>query len=408
MSSPRQGASGLPRSSARNIAGACALGFAVTWHVTSIGAVAQPVADHYGIALAAVGLFATVLFLAELVAMVPAGRLMDRIGPWHVGMLALLFTTAGNALGLLVDGVVPALAFRALVGVGVGTGFIAGAAYVQSVSGTALAQGVYGGVSLSAGGLAVAVVPALHNALDWRGPLITGTVVSLIGIAAFAPAARPTGARHAGGASSYGTLLFDRRLLRFAAVHASSFGLAIVLSNWVVTVLERRGNLGVETAGVIGGLILVMGVVGRPLGGLLSHRRPGSARSVLLVAIAAGTIGTLLIGLGRPPVLPVIGASLVGLAAGLPFALVLAGVARIYPREPGTAFGAVNSYAQMTIIIGTPLLGLGFSLPGDGLVGFAVVALLWALTALVLPRAKLLEPGGQPQPGLEVAPASSI
>ena len=32
--------------------------------------------------------------------------------------------------------------------------------------------------------------------------------------------------------------------------------------------------------------------------------------------------------------------------------------------------------AAVTILVGTPLLGLTFSLPGDGRIGFAVVAAL--------------------------------
>jgi hypothetical protein len=45
--------------------------------------------------------------------------------------------------------------------------------------------------------------------------------------------------------------------------------------------------------------------------------------------------------------------------------------------------------AAVTILVGTPLLGLTFSLPGDGRIGFAVVAALCLATTLVraTPRA---------------------
>jgi hypothetical protein len=39
--------------------------------------------------------------------------------------------------------------------------------------------------------------------------------------------------------------------------------------------------------------------------------------------------------------------------------------------------------AALTILVGTPLLGLAFSLPGDGRIGFLVVAVLCGATALV-------------------------
>ena len=73
-----------------------------------------------------------------------------------------------------------------------------------------------------------------------------------------------------------------------------------------------------------------------------------------------------------------------GLAAGIPFASAFAGAARMRPDAPGAAVGLVNMIAAVTILVGTPLLGLSFSLPGDGRVGFAVVAVLWAATALAV------------------------
>jgi hypothetical protein len=40
----------------------------------------------------------------------------------------------------------------------------------------------------------------------------------------------------------------------------------------------------------------------------------------------------------------------------------------------------------VTILVGTPLAGLTFSLPGNGRIGFLVIAVLWAATALAVPR----------------------
>jgi hypothetical protein len=43
---------------------------------------------------------------------------------------------------------------------------------------------------------------------------------------------------------------------------------------------------------------------------------------------------------------------------------------------PRTAVGFVNAVATRAIVAGTPLIGLPFSLPGDGRIGFAVLAAL--------------------------------
>jgi hypothetical protein len=50
----------------------------------------------------------------------------------------------------------------------------------------------------------------------------------------------------------------------------------------------------------------------------------------------------------------------------------------------------VNTAANLVVLVGTPLLGLGFSLPGDGRLGFAGLALLWAAALALLPSRSAL------------------
>jgi predicted MFS family arabinose efflux permease len=114
----------------------------------------------------------------------------------------------------------------------------------------------------------------------------------------------------------------------------------------------------------------------RPLGGRLIDR-PLLIRASFAVAAA----GTVLLLAARPFAVAVAGAAIVGIAAGVPFAPAFAGAARLRPDAPGAAVGLVNMVAAVTILVGTPLLGLSFSLPGNGRIGFAVVALLCAATA---------------------------
>ena len=80
--------------------------------------------------------------------------------------------------------------------------------------------------------------------------------------------------------------------------------------------------------------------------------------------------------------------ALAGIAAGFPFAPAFAGAQRIRPDAPAAAVGAVNMAAAVTILVGTPLLGLSFSLPGDGRIGFLVVAAAWAASAAVVRKAR--------------------
>jgi MFS family permease len=164
-------------------------------------------------------------------------------------------------------------------------------------------------------------------------------------------------------------------------MHAASFGLSVVLGNWVVTLLERHAGASSGVAGAIGALVLILGVITRPLGGRFYGRT-----AVVRASFVLGGLGAALLAVATPLPVAVVAAALAGLAAGIPFAPSFTGAARLRPDAPGAAVGVVNMVAAVTILVGTPLVGLTFSLPGDGRIGFLVVAALWAATAAAVPR----------------------
>ena len=104
----------------------------------------------------------------------------------------------------------------------------------------------------------------------------------------------------------------------------------------------------------------------------------------------AGAAGTLALLSAEPVWLAVAGALLVGLGAGVPFSPAFTGAAVSRPDAPAAAVGLVNTAANLVVLVGTPLVGLSFSLPGDGRLGFAAVALLWLAALAVLPSARAL------------------
>ena len=79
-----------------------------------------------------------------------------------------------------------------------------------------------------------------------------------------------------------------------------------------------------------------------------------------------------------------LGAFVLGLMAGLPFAVIFAAAQRLRPDAPGAAIALVNACAVLTILVGTPLAGLAFELPSDGRIAFAVIAALAAAALLPL------------------------
>jgi MFS family permease len=372
--------------SARALAGGSAVGFAAGWNIADTGAIAGELSDAYGVGLGVVGLFTAVLFLVHMLMQLPAGRLGDRFGAARICGVGLAVMIGCNALASIAPDVRLALAARALMGVGTALGFIGGSDLVRATGGTPLAQGLYGGLATAGGGVALAVVPALEPSLAWRTPFASAIGVALGAGALLAAAPHPgRRPRTAGTRVPVLALAADERMLALSAVFAASFGLSVVIGNWVVTLLERSTELSTGTAGAVGAATLVLGVVSRPLGGWILHHRPDRARAALVTAALTGAVGTAALAAGSAA-LALVGACLVGLAAGIPFALAFTGAARLHAGAPATAIGFVNATGAGTILAGTALVGLAFAGGGERL-AFLAIGALWAGSALLVPRA---------------------
>lgn len=182
------------------------------------------------------------------------------------------------------------------------------------------------------------------------------------------------------------------RLYRLCVLYMASFGLSVVLGNWVVPLLTNAGGYSERLAGAVGSLILAAAVVSRPLGGWIARTHPRHLKATLAASFVASAIGTLILTAAGPPAVSALGALLLGLAAGIPFAASFGAAARVRPDAPAAAIAVVNMAANLVIVVGTPLVGLTFSLPGDGQIGFAVTGAVWLAAVLVLPAIRELEP----------------
>ncbi len=373
------------------------LGLAIGWNVSNLGAVAERLADDYGVALGTVGLFTTATFLVHALLQIPAGRVIDARGARRMGFVALGFLLAANAAALVQPEPALAVTARALAGVGTALGFLAGLDFIRGHGGSTFAQGLYGGAALAGGGLALAVVPQLDDSLGWRAPFVSALAVGIAATAALAASPgderpRAPAARQPGVGALSTSILRDPRLYRLCVVFAASFGLAVVVGNWVVTLLEHSGGYRQAVAGVIGSLVLLAGIVGRPLGGWLAHRAPAQTRPLIAGCFVASAVGTVLLVVAGPLPVTVLGALLVGITSGVPFSASFSAAARLRPEAPAAAIGMVNMAANVAIVIGTPLLGFSFSLPSDGRVGFLVVAGLWLAAAAAVSAVRELDP----------------
>ena len=323
----------------------------------------------------------TALFVTHLAAQLPAGRSADRYGSQRVAVVAIAAVVVGNGILLVDAGVELALLGRAVVGVGSGAAFVAGLDLVRAGGGGAALQGLYGGATMAGGGLALMVVPALTDATSWRAAYWSAAILAVVAVV---PTLLASGLPRVGHAGAW--VIRDRTLLPIGVLQAATFGLAVIAGNWVVPLLERQG-VSSTTAGLAGGLVLFVGILTRPVGGLLAGRVSG--RALVAASLAGTSVGALLLALGGPFAISVLGAFVLGLTAGIPFAVIFAAAQRTRPDAPGAAIALVNACAVLTILVGTPLAGLAFELSSDGRLAFAAIAVLGTAALLALRTARL-------------------
>jgi MFS family permease len=377
----------------RGVVAGCALGVASGWNFGNVGAIPSELARAYGVALATIGLLTTAMVATHLVVQIPGGKASDRFGPARAGTVALLAVCMGSGVALAVPDAAVAIAGRAVTGIGTGLAFIAGSALVRESGGSPFAQGLFGGIGLGAGGVALAVVPQLESTAGWRAPFWTALVIAAGALALVAATGTLERSRPARPAAQPGVLL-DRRLYRLAVLYSVSYGLGVVLANWVVELLQRHSSLSDGAAAAVGALTLLLVAVSRPLGGWILRARPQRARLAVGASIVAGAAGALALAAAEPVWLAVAGALLVGLGGGIPFSPAFTGAALTRPDAPAASVAVVNSAANLVVLVGTPLLGLTFAAAGEGRLGFAAIAILWLAALAVLPSARQL--GGRP------------
>lgn len=370
----------------RVVAASGFVAFAAAWNIANVGALADPLADAYGVSLTTIAFFTGILVAAQTVATFPAGAAVDRFGAHTVALGSVVLMCVGNIAALSVPEPSVALAARMVIGVGTGTAWVAGSELVRAANSSSLAQGSYGAIGLAGAGLVVAVLPPLEPYLGWRTPYLSALVIALLaglGLATVRGVRRVPITRRR-WPRPVGTLFRDGRLHRIALLLAMGVGTTILLGNWVVPFLHHAGYSQV-TAGLIGSLILLGGVASRPIGGWIMFRHQRWTRTMLAAALCAGALGTAVVAATPPPILAAAATAVIGLAGGFVFAPSFTGAARARLETPGASLGVAAAVSNTYVIVATPLLGLTFALPGEGQIGFAIAGALWLAPLLAFP-----------------------
>lgn len=364
----------------------CAAGFAFSANYTNHAPVAPVLMAEFHFSQASAGLLTTGIFLTHAAMQIPCGHLADRFGATRVLAWALAVVCAGNLGIALASGYGQLLFWKVFAGFGTGTCFVAGARYIAGLyKGRELhtAQGLYGGSILLGSGFVIFAVPQFLAAFGWRGAFVaTGTVALAVWLLWVLWAPLSHGVAHAPG--SFAGMLRNPQLWLLGVIQMASFGLVVVMGSWLVMFLSGSLGMTPAAAGRTGSLVLLLGILTRPLGGALVPRL--GTRRLLPASMAMTTAGCLLLGAGVDSAV-VVAILLVGTGCGLPYAALFNRAAGLYPGRAGAAMGLVNMLGIGMILLGAPLVGHMADWTGSfrasflALGGFAAAAAVASLAA---------------------------
>jgi len=142
----------------------------------------------------------------------------------------------------------------------------------------------------------------------------------------------------------------------------------------------------------VGSLVLMVGILARPLGGIL--RRHVGLRPLLAASLAMNVAGCFTLSLGSASLrLALIAVLLIGFGCGLPYAAMFSRAGALFRARAGAAMGLVNMLGILMILIGAPLVGRLADLGGNFRLSFVLLGTFSAIACAGVPLVGRDEPG---------------
>jgi MFS family permease len=366
----------------------CIVAFAYSANYTNHAPLAPALMREFGFNQALAGFLTTGIFATHAGMQIPGGSLVDRLGSKRVLLFALAWVALGN-IGMAFAGAYwQLLACKIFTGMGTGVCFVGGARYVHNAAaGPRLhtAQGFFGGSIQLGAGFVILAVPRLYLLAGWRATFLVSAGMALTAAIIWLTAA-PTVTSTSSAPGRFSEMLLAPQLWLLGFVQMATFSISLVVGSWVVVMLTKVLHVPATRAGLIGSLVLLLGIVSRPLGGALRRHmgiRPLFVGSLMMIALGCFVFVFPSISFG-PALMAVI---LIGIGCGLPYAAMFSRAGALFPGRTGAAMGLVNMVGIVMILAGAPLVGHLADLTGTFRASFVALggfALLVCATAVPL------------------------
>jgi hypothetical protein len=221
-------------------------------------------------------------------------------------------------------------------------------------------------------GFAIFVIPQVLTTIGWRGTFIaTGLIAA--GVLVLLLIAVPPQKIIVHSQGGFKDVFRSPQLLLLGLMHMASLGLLIVVGTWIALLLQQNLGLPVTEAGILGSMPLLLGIISRPLGGLVAAST--GARPLLVTSFVMTALGCFLLAAVTSYIPSMVGIVLIGSGCGLPFATLFKRAAALFPGSAGAAMGLVNMMGIAMIVVGAPLAGYAAQLSGSYRLSFGALGL---------------------------------
>jgi nitrate/nitrite transporter NarK len=358
----------------------CLTSVLVAVNYTNYGPLIPSLNSELHISNGQAGLFSTLLFLGLAVAYIPAGILADRYGSRPILLGSSILFVFGELLLPLFPNLFWMLTCRAIVGLGSGAAFVAGARAAASLGKhSSLGQGLYGGSVQVGSGIGLLVTPPLLAWFGWRGAFFVWGLAGISSIVAWLFVNEAKEPREATRAD-VGAGLRSPSIWTLGLSHMGTFGLGNAIAAWIAIYLAHQYGLTLGLAATLGSVALLTGMFFRPLGGILIGRGIVGAIPLLRLGTVFGFLGVLLLALplSFAPLL-IAGMGLIAIGATIPYTSVFNEAAHLRGVSKGIGQALVSVISIPTVLLGPPLIGFLFQQTGSFTPAFGSILLFSAV-----------------------------
>lgn len=301
-------------------------------HRSSLGVMGLAAASHFHATAGIVATFMVLQLAVYALAQLPAGMLLDRMGPRFVITLGAVFMTAGQTTIALTDQIPVAILARILVGIGDACTFSSAIRLIPSwfpvrmVPMLTQLTGLLGQVGQI--GSTVGLV-ALVGSRGWRTTYLVAAGIGALGVAISAGLLRDAPAGIAGQRTSVALRQMPHEVLEvirhpatgvgFWAHWSTNLGGVVYSMMWGMPYLTRAEGRSTGTASALLTLYIVVSALTGLIAARLTQRHPLHRSSLIIgmVCLAIAPWAAVLVWPGRAPLWLLAGLS-IGLGLALP------------------------------------------------------------------------------------------